>query len=57
MRRAINRESWRVVRAVSMPMGMLENIRRYPDVNWSEIARQAFARKLHLLEVGGKHGS
>jgi hypothetical protein len=35
---------------LSIPNELKNKLERFPEINWSEVARQAFAEKLSILE-------
>lgn len=35
---------------LSIPDDLKEKLERFPEINWSEVARQAFVEKLTVLE-------
>jgi len=36
---------------LAVPKELKKNMEIFPEMNWSEVARQAFKRKLHDLEL------
>jgi len=40
-----------VTMTLAMPQDMKKKIEAYPEINWSEVARQAFLQKIADLEL------
>ena len=44
------RERTRSVHSFSLPVGMMDRLRRHKEVNWSAVVANALEKKLTLLE-------